>query len=145
ERPSITLERRVEILTEFARATRLKPATPDDHPAFNYFDRRGISPALVRSKGIGFVGDYRSAQRTLLNLFPLPELQAAGLFNAKGNLRLFRHRLIMPFFFDGAVYGLQARNIDWKSKDEDGPKEILVGSPRIPFNSDILADEVEEV
>jgi DNA primase len=145
EKPAIPLERRVEILTRFARATWVEPKIPDDHPALDYLDQRGISPALARAKGIGFVGDYRAAQETLLKLFPLSELQASGLFNDKGNLRLFRHRLILPFLFDRDAYGLQARNIDWKNKDEDGPKEILVGSPRIPFNSDILAGEIEQV
>jgi DNA primase len=145
ENPAITPERRVEILTRFARASEVKPETPDDHPALAYLNRRGISPGLARSKGIGFVSDYRAAQKTLLKLFPLPDLQAAGLFNAKANFRLFRHRLVIPFLFDREAHGLQARNIDWKNKDEDGPKELLIGSPRIPFNADILAEAIEQV
>jgi DNA primase len=118
---------------------------PDNQPALLYLQRRGISPALARAKGIGFVGNYQLAKRTLLKLFPLADLQAVGLFNEKGNLRLYRHRMVIPFLFDRRVYGIQARNISWRSKAEDGPKEILIGSPRIPFNTDILADEIEEV
>jgi DNA primase len=140
-----TPERRAEILTWFAHACWIKPELPDNHPALHYLQQRGISPALARAKGIGFVADYPSAKRTLLKLFPLGDLQAVGLFNEKGNLRLYRHQMVSPFLFDRYVYGMQARNIQWRSKAEDGPKEILIGSPRIPFNTDILTEEIEQV
>jgi DNA primase len=145
ERPAVTPERCTAILTWFARAGWIKPETSDDHPALVYLQKRGISPALLRANGIGFVGDYRGAQAALLKHFPLHDLQAAGLFNQNGNLRLYRHRLIIPFLFDRSVYGIQARNIDWRSKAEDGAKEILIGSPRIPFNTDILTNEIKQV
>ena len=141
----MSLERRVEILTRFAYAAWIRPDVPDDHPAILYLQRRGISSALARAKGIGFVGNYRRAQTEVLKLFPLRDLQAVGLFNSNGNLRLFRHRMVIPFIFDKRVYGIQARNIDWGNKSEDGPKEILVGSPRIPFSTDVLTEDIEQV
>jgi DNA primase len=118
---------------------------PDDHPAFLYLQGRGISPTRAKAGEIGFIADYQAIQRRLVGQFPLPDLQSAGLFNANGNLRLYRHQLILPFVLDRRVYGLQARNIRWRDQDEDGPKELLVGSPSIPFNTDILTEAIEQV
>jgi DNA primase len=72
-------------------------------------------------------------------------LQAAGLFNGRGHLRLYRHRLVIPFAFHGQVYGLQARNTGWRGTDEDGPKEMVLVSPGVPFHCDVLAEDVGRV
>jgi DNA primase len=138
-------ERASEVLTWFARSVAIGPGAPDSHPALQYLRRRGISPTTARGAGLGHVGDYRRVHGALRDRFPLQELQDAGLFNAAGNLRLYRHRLVMPFAFNGRVYGLQARNVDWRGKDRDGPKELLLGSPRVPFGCDVLADGVGRV
>jgi DNA primase len=143
--PTLGEERRSEILTWLARSVAVGPGVPDSHPALRYLRRRGISPPTARAAGLGYIEDYEKVRGSLLGRFPLPELQAAGLFNDRGNLRPYLHRLLTPFTFDGRVYGVQARNIDWQNKDEDGPKELLLGSPRVPFRCDTLAEDVDRV
>jgi DNA primase len=141
---TVPLVRRVAILTAFSRAARLKPDHPAGHSAFKYLAARGISPATVWSAGVGFAGCYREVQKALLNRIPLEELQAVGLFNERGNFRLWKHRLVLPFWLSGQVYGLQARNIDWRGPG-DGPKELLIGSPVLPFHTDGLLEPGGEV
>jgi hypothetical protein len=76
---------------------------------------------------------------------PLPVLQAAGLFSTpKGNLRTYIHRLLLPFWLDGEVLGLYARNIDWTGK-EDGAKELCIASPLLPFHADLLLGSPDQV
>ncbi len=145
DRPTIDPERRAAILTEFAEAARLRPGHAPHAPAFSYLKRRGISAATAVEAGVGFVADYDLAKDWLTRRASVAELQAAALFNAKGNFRLFRHRLVLPYWCAGEVAMLQARNIDWRDKERDGPKELTAGNVVIPFNADVLLDLQEEV
>jgi DNA primase len=93
---------------------------------------------------MGWVADYRRAADWLLARYPLADLQAASLFNAKGYFRLYRHRLLIPYRLDSQVLGLQARDTEW-SKDRGGPKELTLGPVAIPFNADALLGEPGQV
>jgi DNA primase len=128
----------VEVLTWFADVVRIASDAADDNPALEYLRGRGISRRTALAHGLGYVADYRRVGSALRGRFSLADLQAAGVFNAAGNLRFYRHRLILPFSSQGQVYGLQARNILWRAK-EDGPKELLAARPGVPFNANALA------
>jgi DNA primase len=136
-KPLISFERRVEIQTFFARSCLLKASNPDTHPAFEYLQRRGISQKTALDSGLGYVGNYQKAQQGFPKIAPKSELRAAGLWNEKGNLCFYKHRLLFPYWLEGRVYGLQARNISW-SKKLDGSKELLAGPVHLPFNADVL-------
>src|SRR5262249_36595888 len=69
----------------------------------------------------------------------------AGLFNAKGNCRLFKHRLLWPYWLGGEALALQARNAEWRDRGRDGPKEITLGPRTIPYHADALMEEQEVV
>jgi DNA primase len=94
--PVIAPERRVAIYTTLARAARLHERLPADHPALAYLRRRGISAATAIACGIGALAHYERACDFLLERASPQDLQACGLFNRKGNLRLFAHRLLIP-------------------------------------------------
>jgi DNA primase len=145
--PAVSPERRVELLTSFAKIVRIKESRKDDHPGLAYLRRRGINRDAAHRAGIGYVGhEYETAARILREeLAPLSDLQAVGLFNAKGNFRLFKHRLVIPYEFDGSVHLLQVRNINWRDKERDGPKELTIGSITIPFNSNVFLEEPDQV
>jgi DNA primase len=139
--PAISPERRAEILTSFCQAALLREsATSKSHPGLDYLERRGISPATARACGLGYVTDYRKATDWLHERFPLDELKASGLFSARGTLRTYRHRLLLPYWLDGQVLGLQARNIEGGQ-----PKELTLGPVAIPFNADALLGEPGDI
>jgi DNA primase len=68
----------------------------------------------------------------------------AGLFNAEGRLRLYRHRLLFSFWLDRECLGMQGRNMSWTDKDS-GPKEITIGRITVPYNADVLCVPQEQV
>jgi DNA primase catalytic core len=145
DKPAVSPQRRTEILTAFAKAAGIRQDPSDDHPALKFFQSRGISYATARAAGIGYISDYRFASTDLRKAIPLDELQAVGLFNAKGNFRLFKHRLVIPYAVEGEVYFLQARNLDWRSQELDGPKQLTFGPVSIPYNADLLLQPQEVV
>jgi DNA primase len=138
--PAIDPDRRIALLTAFVEASRLRADYAPHAPALNYLKRRGISAATAIDAGLGFVSDYALAGGWLREQASLTELQATSLFNEKGNLRLYAHRLLMPYWINGEVVSLQARNISWRDKERDGAKELTVGPVTIPFNSDVLLE-----
>jgi DNA primase len=144
-RPATDPDRRTAIVTAFADAARLRPDHPPHAPAFSYLQRRGISSTTAVQAGLGFVADYRRATDWLRQRASLAELQAAGLFNERENLKLFKHRLLIPYWCDGEVAMTQARNIDWRNKDRDGAKELTLGRISIPFNADVLLEPQDAV
>lgn len=133
-------QRRFEVLTWSARQSSLT----DHSPALDYLAGRGISPKTAMAAGVGYRGmSYGDFADRLKAQFSLEDLQGSGLLNDKGNLRLYRHRLLFPYWLNGEVLGLQARNTDWAGGDD--PKEITIGPITIPFGADVLTDEQEEV
>jgi len=85
--------------------TALLPAHAD------YLASRGFHAGHQHTWGWFSVGDYRAASADLKSAFSLDALQAAGLFNAKGNLIFYGHRLVLPFYYDGQIGYLQARQV----------------------------------
>lgn len=139
------VELRIKVLTALFRATRLPSDAPDDHPALRYLHGRGISRNTAVAAGVCYLADYEQATEELRKKVPQDLLRACGLFNQRGNLVLWRHRLLFPLLLDGECYGFQARNTEWKKK-EDGPKELSVGGNlALPFNADVVLTTPAEV
>jgi hypothetical protein len=55
-KPDISPERRVELLTSFAKSARIKVTREDDHPGLAYLRGRGIARDTAHRAGIGYVG-----------------------------------------------------------------------------------------
>jgi hypothetical protein len=139
--PTIDPERRSEILTAFCKAALIREsATPKGHPGLAYLEHRGISPATVCKCGLGFVTDYPKADDWLLARYSLDELKASGLFSARGHLRAYKHRLLLPYWSGGRVLGLQCRDCDGGQ-----PKELSLGPVAIPFGVDALLGEPGDI
>jgi DNA primase len=77
----------------------------------NYLARRGIDSRTVGRAGVAYFPRraYRRVMRRMRDLFPLEELQRAGLFNRREHLTFYRHRLLFPFLVEGRAVYLQAR------------------------------------
>lgn len=132
--------RTTKVLTALCKPWLLDADWADDHPACRYLAGRGISRETAARLGVGYLGmPYNDVSSRLLAKVPLAELQDAGLFNKDGKLRLYKHRLLLPAWLDGEACGLLARNIAWGKKD-DGPKELSISHPSVPFNCDALLD-----
>jgi DNA primase len=141
-RHSFPLEKRVEILTWIGRHARLKP----QGVLAAYLAGRGISYQTAAAAGVcSRSTDYEKASDRIKQQFRKEDLQGAGILNEKGNLVFYRHRLIFPYWLNGEVLGMQARNTEWRSKEQDGAKELTIGPRTIPYHADILLDDQAEV
>jgi len=145
DKPAIDPDRRTAIYTAFAEAGRLRPDHSPHNPAFDYLRRRGISASTAVEAGLAFVTDYSLASHWLRQQANIAELQAVRLFNGKQNFKLFKHRLVIPYWCDGEVAMMQVRNIEWRNMKQDGPKELTIGRVCIPFNADVLLEPQETV
>lgn len=83
----------------------------DQLEGVNYLARRGIDSRTARRAGVAYFPRraYRRVMRRMQDLFPLEELQRAGLFNSREHLTFYRHRLLFPFLSEGRAVYLQAR------------------------------------
>jgi DNA primase len=78
-----------------------------------YLESRGIKPETAKQVGVTYFprSSYRSILEALKERIARERLQASGLFNQRGRLTFYRHRLLFPFYIDGQVSYLQARTI----------------------------------
>jgi DNA primase len=87
------------------------------------------------SQQLRVVDNYRRAADTLQAAFPLPVLQAAGLFNKDGHLRFYRHALLVPWFDGGEPVYLQA----FAPEEQAVPPDLVVAGPiPCPYNARLL-------
>lgn len=113
----------------------LELAAPVRGKAAAWLKSRRIFKRTWDSRGLRVVEDYRTLSDGLRRRFPMTQLQAWGLFNAAGNLRYYRHTLLLPYFDHGEPVYLQARALD----PEVTPKELSLAGPiRLPYNAHLL-------
>jgi DNA primase len=142
EPPSIDREKCFTIWTDLCQAAAFREGeTAENCAALGWLARRGIGADTARRARTGFIRNYEGCARWLLDRYSLPDLKGAALFNLRGNLRLYRHRLLWGFWSGGRCLGLQARALD----ADTHPKELLCGSPEVPFGIDGLLGQVGEV
>lgn len=113
----------------------LELAAPVRGKAAAWLKSRRIFKRTWDGQGLRVVEDYRAVSDGLRARFSTAQLQAWGLFNADGNLRYYRHSLLLPYFDrDKPVY-LQARALD----PAVVPKELSLSGPiPLPYNARLL-------
>jgi DNA primase len=113
----------------------LELASPVRGKAAAWLKSRRIFKRTWDAQGLRVVDDYRAASDGLRARFSAAQLQAWGLFNADGNLRYYRHSLLLPYFDHGKPAYLQARALD----PEVTPKELSLSGPiPAPYNARLL-------
>jgi DNA primase len=108
----------------------------DGTPAKKWLMDRRIFKPTWDSARLRFVGDYPAVHQKLLELYPMEDLQGAGLFNQNGKLVFYKHPLVIPYLdHEGRAQYFQARAIE----KEVRPKELnLRGQVPFPYNEPAL-------
>lgn len=134
--PELDLELRGEIVSAFLDM--LSPV--EKTPAASWLVKRRIFKSTWDSMRLRAILDYDGVMSGLLKKFPLEDLQKSGLFNEKGNLRYYKHRLIFPYLDGkGVPRYFQARTTDSAVQ----PKELnLKGPVPFPYNVSLLDGKV---
>jgi len=96
-------------------------------------DKRGLTEDTIERFKLFSIKDYQKTSEYLKNSYILGELKEVGVFNEKGNLTYYQHKLLIPFYQDDKITFLQARRID-----EGHPKYINASLPVPLFNIDAL-------
>ena len=138
------LKKNVEVFEEFYRYA-------TDHSrnesAFGYLiNRRKIDPKAIERFRLFTFENYNQVSNHLKKKFPLDQLQRSGLFNENGNLIFFKHRILIPYLFNGRIVYLRARFFDETGSASTDSFKYLglkndpldLNSPKRFFNSDIL-------
>ncbi len=113
----------------------LELASPVRGRAAAWLKSRRIFRRTWEAQGLRVVEDYRAVSEGLRRRFPTGQLQAWGLFNAAGNLRYYRHTLLLPYFDHGEPVYLQARALDPGVM----PKELSLPGPiTVPYHATLL-------
>lgn len=108
-------------------------------PAAPWLIKRRIFKKTWEKMRLRVITDYDRVNRSLLDQFGLEVLQKAGLFNDKGNLRYYKHRLLFPYLDTKVIPRFfQARSIE----PDTQPKELnLRGQVPFPFHVSLLDGE----
>ncbi|HLU69659.1 MAG TPA: toprim domain-containing protein [Fibrobacteria bacterium] len=109
-------------------------AAPVRGRAAAWLKSRRIFRRTWEAHGLRVVDDYRAVSEGLRARFPLARLQAWGLLNPAGNLRCYRHTLLLPYFDQGEPVSLQARTLD----PDVVPRELSLGPVTVPYNAALL-------
>ncbi|MBL8029407.1 MAG: toprim domain-containing protein [Fibrobacteres bacterium] len=121
---------RTQILIEL-----LKLTSSPDREALQYLKGRRISAKTASVMKLCSVSDYKAVSDALSAKFSKEQLIESGLFNEKGNLRFYQHKLLFPYYQNGIPVYLQARALD----NTIVPKELnLRGAIPCPYNHDQL-------
>ena len=127
-------KRLLELNRDAARFFHARLVDPTGLPAQNYVNRRGISPAMVRTFGLGFAPDSWNALTDAMEAkgYTKQELFDAGLMKRGrngGGYDTFRNRLMFPVIdVRGSVIGFSGRILG------DGEPKYL-NSPETPVFS----------
>jgi len=107
-----------------------------------WLNKKGITLEVIDRMSLGYIGDYASVSDALKKKFLLDDLLLSGLFNRKGNLRFFVHRLLIPYFKDNKPVYVQAYSLDGRYR----PQELYAARQiPYPYNVDCLQNNEETV
>lgn len=137
ERPLVLEEEISPTLHDKVILSFLKKLVPvENTQAASWLVRRRIFKSIWNKMKLRYVEDYDGISKSLQEEFGVELLQKVGLFNKRGHLRYYKHRLIFPYLdSQGKASYFQARSI----LANTFPKEQnLPGRVPFPYNSKIL-------
>jgi len=113
-----------------------QPGSSGHHEARDYLVNRKIFLRTWNVMRLRWVDDYGRINELLQKSGEVDLLQEVGILNEHGNLRFYKHRLILPYLdAQNRPLHFQARATDY----ETTPKELsLRGSIPCPYNAKIL-------
>lgn len=126
----------VEALRHAVLVALLNLAAPVGGAVGRYLTKRRIFKRTWDGQRLRMIEDYAGMGAALTRKFGKEDLVRSGFFNAAGNLRYYRHRLLFPYLdAEGRPVYMQARSIDAEAK----PKELsMAGAIPLPYNVRLL-------
>lgn len=126
----IRLNRNIEIFEELFQYCQ----NFQDAKMFNDYlqNERMITPEFISKFRLFYIGNYFEVNNHLKKLFPIADLQRAGLVSDKGNLIFAKHRIIIPYLHNDKIIYLRGRYFD------QDYNTVCAGSKYIGLKNDAL-------
>ncbi len=107
-----------------------------NNKAWDYLTKKRMIPEqYLNYFRIFTIENYSQVNNHLKKVFALEELQRSGLFNEKGNLVFFNHRIIIPYIFRNEIVYLRGRFFDDNGPNTDEFKYLGVKSDKLGVNT----------
>jgi DNA primase len=107
--------------------------------------KRGLSIRALQHFKIFTIDNYNQVNMHMKKHFSLSDLQKSGLYNDKGNLIFYGHRIIIPYLSKGYITYCRGRYYDSDGNTQSDNKylglrsdALRLNSPKRLFNEDIL-------
>lgn len=112
-------------------------------------EKRGLSHFGIENSKIFFIDNYNQVNNHIKKTFKNEpdKLRHSGLFNDKGNLIFYNHRLIIPYQHRGRIVYLRGRYFDQENNTKTNEFKYIgirndslnVNTPKRFFNIDVLS------
>jgi DNA primase len=108
-------------------------------------DKRKLPEKVIEAFRLFHIKNYYEVNNHMKNLFELERLQKSGLYNDKGNLIFYAHRIIIPYVYEGQIIYMRGRYFD-ENGNVNGDNKYLglrsdatkVNTPKRFYNLDEL-------
>lgn len=111
-------------------------------------ERRKLTTRILRELKCFYIKDYKLTSSYLKGKFSEGQLIRSGLFNEKGNLIFFRHRIVISYLHNGEISYLRGRFYDGHDR-ENTPADVSkyiglrddglgLNTPKRFYNWDVL-------
>jgi len=97
---------------------------------------RKLPEEILQRHMVFSIDNYNQVSNHMKKIFRLPQLKRSGLFNDKGNLVFFKHRIIIPYIWQGWIVYLRARYFDENNNHQcEGSKYIGLHNDGLGVNT----------
>lgn len=136
------IEKNAEVFHEFRKYVMMHDI---NFKAIGYLtNERKLDVATLERFGVFAFSNYYKVNEHLKKTFQPEMLQASGLFNEKNNLIFYKHRIVIPYFFNNRITYLRARYFDENDNHQTDSFKYLgikndalnVNSPKRFYNID---------
>jgi DNA primase len=139
------LEKNKEIFFEFYYYCLTNFGKSDSFRNYLINERR-LSELTIEKFELFYIGNYSQVNNHLKKNFSIGDLQRAGLYNDKGNLMFYNHRIIIPYKWKNEITYLRSRYFDEDANFNTDQNKYLglkndalnLNTPKRFFNSDVL-------
>jgi|GEM_PF-2182307 DNA primase len=108
-----------------------------DPAAYKYLtEERKISAMMIEKQKLFSLKNYFEVNNHMKKQFDIDDLRRSGLYNEKGNLIFFAHRIIIPYQYNYKIVYLRGRYFDIENNSKtDGNKYLGLRNDALNVNT----------
>lgn len=108
-------------------------------------EKRKLPEAVVKAFRLFFIANYYEVNNHLKKNFEMERLQKCGLYNDKGNLIFYSHRIVIPYLWKGKIVYMRGRYYDAEGNLNGDNKYLGLRSDATRVNTPKRFFNLEEI